>query len=283
MCPRSGERPRTGSSQSDERADMESAPGFRGAGTAQRNARAGCPAAKDGHWHGPLNDHWQAPAAPGVGPDSAVWDNLFMTARRFWILVGLGALCAALAGFLLAAKVDSSAPVLASGTWLQEARPIADFHLMDSRGQPFSRADLRGHPTLMYFGFTHCPDECPATLAALARVQKRAAVPGLQVLFVTMDPRRDTPQVLAAYLRQFDSSFLGLTGTSAQLHRLAASLGIAFDRIELPGGGYDFNHTLAILVFDARGRESGVFTPPFHARQLARSLRRVAPQLRDAA
>jgi len=98
-----------------------------------------------------------------------------------------------------------------------------------------------------------------------------------------MDPRRDTPPVLAAYLRQFDSSFVGLTGTCAQLHRLAASLGIAFDRIELPGGGYDFNHTLAILVLDSRGREAAVFTPPFHARQLARSLHRVAPQLRAAA
>ena len=173
--------------------------------------------------------------------------------------------------------------MLASGTWLQEARPIADFHLIDSRGQPFSRADLRGHPTLMYFGFTHCPDECPDTLAALARVQKRAAVPGLRVLFVTMDPRRDTPPVLAAYLRQFDSSFLGLTGTSGELHHLAASLGIAFDRIALPGGGHDFNHTLAILVLDARGREAGVFTPPFHARQLARSLHQMAPRLRDAA
>ena len=206
-----------------------------------------------------------------------------MTARLFWILVGLGALCAALAGFLLAAEVDSSPPVLASGTWLQDARPIADFHLTDSQGRPFSRADLRGHPTLMYFGFTHCPDECPDTLATLARVRKQAALPGLRVLFVTMDPSRDTPPVLRTYLRQFDSSFLGLTGTSAELHRLAASLGIAFDRIDLPGGGYDFNHTLAILVLDSRGREVGVFTPPFRARQLAQTLRREAPDLRDAA
>jgi protein SCO1/2 len=206
-----------------------------------------------------------------------------MTARLFWILVGLGALCAALAGFLLAAEVDSSAPVLASGTWLQDARPTIDFHLTDSRGLPFSRANLLGHPTLMYFGFTHCPDECPDTLATLARVRRQAALPGLQVLFVTMDPQRDTPTVLRTYLRQFDASFLGLTGAPAELHRLAASLGVAFDRIELPGGGYDFNHTLAILVFNSRGREIGVFTPPFRAGQLAQSLRGEASRLRDAA
>jgi len=206
-----------------------------------------------------------------------------MTARLFWILVGLGALCAALAGFLLAAKIDSSRPVLASGTWLSEAKPVTDFHLIDSQGRPFTRAALLGGPTLVYFGFTHCPDECPDTLAALTRIKKQAAVSGLRVLFVTVDPQRDTPAVMAAYLAHFDPSFLGLTGDPAEIHRLAASLGIGITRIDLPGGGYDFDHTQAILLFDSRAREVGVFTPPFDARQLAQSLSRVAPELRAAA
>jgi protein SCO1 len=206
-----------------------------------------------------------------------------MTARLFWVLIGLGALCAALAGFLLAAEVDSSRPVLASGTWLPEAKPIADFHLIDSQGRPFTRAALLGHPTLVYFGFTHCPDECPDTLAALARVRQQAAVPGLQVLFVTVDPERDTPAVLAGYLRHFDPTFLGLTGGAAEIDRFAASLGIGVTRVDLPGGGYDFDHTMAILLFDARARKVGVFTPPFDVRRLARSLSRVAPELRAAA
>ncbi|HVS76809.1 MAG TPA: SCO family protein [Steroidobacteraceae bacterium] len=206
-----------------------------------------------------------------------------MTARLFWILVGLGALCAALAGFLLAAEVHSSRPVLASGTWLPDARPVADFHLIDSQGHPFTSADLLGHPTLVYFGFTHCPDECPDTLAALARVEKQAPLPDLRVLFVTVDPQRDTPAVLAKYLLQFDPGFIGLTGDPAEIRRLAAGLGIAIDRIKLPGGGYDFEHTMAILLFDSGAREVGVFTPPFDARQLAKSLRRVAPELRAAA
>ena len=206
-----------------------------------------------------------------------------MTARLFWILVGLGALGAALGGFLLAGEIDSSRPVLASGTWLPDAKPIADFHLIDSQGRGFSRASLLGHPTLMYFGFTHCPDECPDTLAALARVRKQAQLPGLQVLFVTMDPERDTPAVLAGYLRYFDPSFLGLTGDPAEIRRIAASLGIGITRINLPGGGYDFEHTMAILLFDSSAREVGVFTAPFDARQLAQSLRGVAPELRAAA
>jgi protein SCO1 len=206
-----------------------------------------------------------------------------MTARLFWILVGFGALCAALGGFLLAGEIDSSRPVLASGTWLADAKPIADFHLIDSQGREFSRNSLLGHPTLLYFGFTHCPDECPDTLAALARVRRQAQLPGLQVLFVTVDPQRDTPAVLAGYLRHFDPSFLGLTGDPAEIRRVAASLGIGITRIDLPGGGYDFDHTMAILLFDSGAREVGVFTPPFDARRLAQSLRGVAPELRAAA
>jgi protein SCO1/2 len=206
-----------------------------------------------------------------------------MTARLFWTLVGLGALCAALAGFLLAGEIDSSRPVLASGTWLPAAKPIAEFHLVDSDGRPFTRASLVGHPTLIYFGFTHCPDECPDTLAALARVKKRAQVPGLQVLFVTVDPQRDTPAILAGYLRHFDPSFLGLTGSPAEIARVAASLGIGITRVNLPGGGYDFDHTMAILLFDSAAREVGVFTPPFDVGKLAQSLRGVAPELRAAA
>ena len=206
-----------------------------------------------------------------------------MTARLFWTLVGAGALCAALAGFLLAAEIDSSRPVLASGTWLADSKPIADFRLIDSQGRGFSRASLLGHPTLIYFGFTHCPDECPDTLAALARVRQQAQLPGLQVLFVTVDPERDTPAVLASYLRHFDPSFLGLTGDPTEIRRVAASLGIGITRINLPGGGYDFDHTMAILLFDSSAREVGVFTPPFDVRQLAKSLRAVAPELRAAA
>jgi protein SCO1 len=217
------------------------------------------------------------------GRDFAVWDNLLMTARLFWTLVGAGALCAALAGFLLAGEIDSSRPVLASGTWLADAKPIADFHLIDSQGRGFSRTSLLGHPTLIYFGFTHCPDECPDTLAALARATQQAHLPGLQVLFVTVDPARDTPAVLAGYLRHFDPGFVGLTGDPAEIRRVAASLGIGITRINLPGGGYDFDHTMAILLFDSSAREVGVFTPPFDPRQLAKSLRGVAPELRAAA
>ena len=109
-----------------------------------------------------------------------------MTKRFSWLLVALAALCAALAGFWLARELDSSAPQLASGTWLAQPRAVADFQLIDHLGRPFTAHDLQGKPSLVFFGFTHCPDVCPTTLVKLAQVKKAAAIAGLQVLFVTV-------------------------------------------------------------------------------------------------
>jgi protein SCO1/2 len=205
-----------------------------------------------------------------------------MSTRLFWLGVGVTALAAALAGFLLAAQLASTSEPLASGTWLARPRPVIDFHLTDSRGRPFSRADLLGRPSLVYFGFTHCPDECPDTLAALARMMKEGGLPRLRVLFVTVDPRRDTPTVLAHFLAQFDPAFIGLTGGRRQLRRLAASLGIAYTRIDVPGDD-TFEHSTALFLFDARAREVAVFTPPLRIGRLRATLRRAAPRLRAAA
>jgi protein SCO1/2 len=206
-----------------------------------------------------------------------------MSTRLFWLVVGVTALCAALAGFLLAAQLERTAPELASGAWLAQPKSVIDFHLIDSRGQPFTRADLLGRPTLVYFGYTHCPDECPDTMAALARMMKEGTIPRLRVLFVTVDPRRDTPGALARFLGQFDPAFIGLTGSASELRRLAASLGIAATRIGLPGGDDTFEHSIALFLFDARAREVAVFTPPFDIARLRATLRREAPRLRAAA
>src|SRR5262249_53573544 len=116
-----------------------------------------------------------------------------MTKRLSWFVIAAAALCAALAGFWLARELDRAAPQLTSGTWLAQARTVSEFHLLDSAGRPFTARDLEGKPSLVFFGFTHCPDVCPTTLAKLAQVKKSAAIPGLRVLFVTVDPERDTP------------------------------------------------------------------------------------------
>ncbi len=199
--------------------------------------------------------------------------------KKSWLLVAVGALGAAAAGFWLARELDSSGPELASGTWLPQPRQIADFRLTDESGNAFSAAQLRGRPTLVFFGFTHCPDVCPTTLVKLAQVKKAAALPGLQVLLISIDPRRDTPALLKQYVHAFDPQFIGLTGDPGTVTRLTGEFGIAVARVELPGGDYTMDHSAAVFLLDGHGREVGVFTPPFDVNRFAQDLRAAAPRL----
>ena len=128
---------------------------------------------------------------------------------------------AALGGFWLAHRLDHSAPVLTSGTWLPQGRDVGEFSLVDQNNAPFTAARLQGAPTLVYFGYTHCPDVCPVTLLQLAQVLKSGVVPGLRVAFISVDPARDTPPQLAQYVHAFDPDFIGLTGTPAMLKTLS--------------------------------------------------------------
>ena len=186
---------------------------------------------------------------------------------------------AGFAGYRLAAVRYSRASVPDYGTWLPQPRPLGQFALTDSRGRSFDQNDLAGHLTLMYFGYTRCADECPDTLALLSRVEHQVARLPLQVLFVSVDPRHDSPAVLAAYLARFSPSFIGLTGARRQIRRLGAQLGVARGKLALPGGGTTFDHTVALFLLDGRGREVAVFTAPFSARRLAAVLRSRAERL----
>jgi protein SCO1 len=199
------------------------------------------------------------------------------------LLLAGAALSAGLAGYWLAQHVDRSGPRLASGTWLPQARPLPDFSLTDTSGHRLARADLAGAPTLLFFGFTHCPDVCPTTLLALAQARKRAAVARLRVLFVSIDPQRDTPALLGSYVHAFDPQFLGLTGEPRAVAQLAAASGVAVNRVELPGGDYTMDHSAVVFLLDAQARMVAVFTPPFDAAALAADLRRAAPYLGGAA
>jgi protein SCO1/2 len=202
-----------------------------------------------------------------------------MTKRSSWILVAVAAFGAALAGFWLARELDSSAPQLASGTWLAQPRPVSEFQLLDSRSQPFTSQALLGKPSLVFFGFTHCPDVCPTTLAKLKQVKKTAAVPGLQVLFVSIDPQRDTPEAVGLYAHAFDPDFIGLTGDPKTIEKVTAAFGVAALRVDLPGGDYTMDHSAAVFLVDAAAHIVAVFTPPFDIPRLAQDLRLAAPQV----
>src|SRR5215813_8704216 len=115
-----------------------------------------------------------------------LWDTSLMTKRLSWLFIASAALCAALAGFWLARELDSSAPQLASGTWLAQPRTVSEFHVTDDLGHPFTERNLQGKASLVFFGFTHCPDVCPTTLAKLQQVKKTGAIPGLHLLSITV-------------------------------------------------------------------------------------------------
>jgi protein SCO1 len=202
-----------------------------------------------------------------------------MTLLRARWLLAAAALCAGLAGFWIARELDRGAPQLASGTWLPQAKPVVEFQLTDTSGRAFTRADLAGAPALVFFGFTHCPDVCPTTLLKLAQVRRRAAIMGLRVLFISVDPQRDTPPVLGLYVHAFDPQFQGLTGDAPTIARLAANFGVAVNRVELPGGDYTMDHSAVVFVLDEAAHIVAIFTPPFDVASLSADLARAAPLL----
>jgi len=202
-----------------------------------------------------------------------------MRTGRARLLLAAAALGAALAGYWLAQQLDRASPQLASGTWLPRPKPLSDFRLTDTTGRVFTRRDLGGGPTLVFFGFTHCSDVCPTTLLKLAQVRKRAGLKGLRVVFVSLDPQRDTPAVLGMYVHAFDPAFLGLSGDPQSIVQVAANFGVAVNRVELPGGDYTMDHSAVLFLLDAGARIAAIFTPPFEVVALAADLRRAAPYL----
>ena len=132
-----------------------------------------------------------------------------------------------------------------------------DFTLTDHTGKTRTLGDFRGKVVVMFFGYTHCPDVCPTTLAELKAVRDQLGEEAkkLQVLFVTVDPERDTPKLLAEYVPAFDPSFLGLYGDSAATAKVAKDFRVFYQRV--PGktpDDYTVDHTAGSYVFDLRGR-----------------------------
>jgi len=183
---------------------------------------------------------------------------------------------AAIAGALLARTLNRSVVPLAAGTWLPRARSISAFSLTDMTGKPFSLADLSGHPTLVFFGFTYCPDICPTTLATLAEAVRDTPVPGLKVVFITIDPDRDSADNLRQYLGSFSKEFIGVRGPAPDLQPLLRSLGAIAVRQPLPDGSYTMDHSATVYLVNNAGRLAAVFSPPLAAATLHADLLRIA-------
>ncbi len=129
------------------------------------------------------------------------------------------------------------------------------FELVDQDGHRFTRADLLGHPHILYFGYTYCPDLCPTMLFQLSGIVQRLgdkAAP-LKVAFVSVDPERDTVSVMKQYVAAFDAGFIGLTGSQAAIDKAAKAYRIYFRKVDLGGGDYAFDHTASAMLFNADG------------------------------
>lgn len=162
-------------------------------------------------------------------------------------------------------------------TYLGDGRDITEFQLQDHRGDAFTNDDLKGQWTLLFFGFTHCPDVCPMTLAELSRAHDMLDDAGLggnvQTVFVTVDPKRDTPERLEAYVTNFSDDFLGLTGSMEDIDVLARDLGIAHIRHDEDGGDdYMVDHGASVLLVNPEGRFQAVFGSPHRAREMVSDL-----------
>jgi len=131
-----------------------------------------------------------------------------------------------------------------------------ELNLTDHNGKARTLEDFRGKVVTVFFGFTHCPDVCPTTLAEMSTVMRELGPDGqkVQVLFITVDPERDTPQVLQKYVPSFHPGFLGLYGDADALARTAREFKIVYQKQALPGGGYSVDHSAGTYIFDAEGR-----------------------------
>jgi protein SCO1 len=187
--------------------------------------------------------------------------------RRVW-LAGAGAL----------------AVIAAAGTWQFQPfkrKPVGQvggpFDLIDSDGAAFTFQDIQGKPSLVYFGFTRCPDICPTTLFRISDVLKRLGPDADQInaLFITVDPDRDTPSQMKSYLSAFDPHLRGLTGDAAHLSIAWDAFGVEAEVVPTSSDNYNMDHTSKVFVLDRAGRFSSGFdmdTPPDTAVALIRAL-----------
>ena len=186
-------------------------------------------------------------------------------------------------GFALSWFVASNKPVaLEAGTWFgDQARALPEFELLDHNQRPLTRASLKGKWNLMFFGYTHCPDICPASLQTLSEMMGSIDDPdvsgALRVYFVSVDPERDRPEVLSDYVRYFDPSFIGATAEMDRLTPLTRSLGIAHQIRNRAEGNpvYDVDHSSAIVLVNPQAEFAGLFGAPHDAMAMARDMTRI--------
>lgn len=188
------------------------------------------------------------------------------------VLIGVAALGAG-TGSYLARQADREADTPPGLMW-PSPKTFPDVTLYDQTGDGFTASNLKGQWSMVFFGFTHCPDICPMTLSVLDRVEQQLADRGvseetLRTVFISVDPKRDTPDRLAEYVTYFNEDFIGVSGKSEALDKLTRSLGTVY-HIGEPDeqGEYTVDHSASVFLFDPQARLVSVFTTPHEAAEM---------------
>lgn len=200
------------------------------------------------------------------------------------IVIAAAVAIVAIAGGMLSARVllggHAQQLGLERATALTPPRPVPDFSLTDDGGASFDPARLKNRWSLLFFGFTHCPDVCPTTLGMLAQAEKQLAdlPPELmpQVVLISVDPQRDTPQQLASYVKFFSPSFTGVTGTQGAIDEFTRAMGVPV-AIGSPdaNGNYTVDHSAAIFLINPDGALRALFSTPHTPAVIAADYRRI--------
>jgi protein SCO1/2 len=170
----------------------------------------------------------------------------------------------ALIALLASAAATAAAPAPERTLLAEPPRAIAEFQLTDQAGKTVKLADLRGAPVLMFFGFTHCSQVCPAALHQLRQLERehRAELGKTRIVIVSVDGERDSPAAMKAWLQPISPSFIGLTGAPARVQNIAAQFSAAFYKVPVPGASakeYSMEHNSQIFLLDGKGRLRATF------------------------
>ena len=163
---------------------------------------------------------------------------------------------------------DKTVPPELQGVLRPEPKPLQAFELSDQYGQAFNLDRLKGKWSFVFFGYTYCPDICPTTLSTLTGVIKKLQadphrLSNIQVAFVSVDPQRDTPDLLEGYLKYFNEAFQGVTGTTQDIDKLTRQFGAGYMKEpETAPGQYLVSHTSSIFLINPHGQLLAAFSPP---------------------
>ena len=193
------------------------------------------------------------------------------------LAIGLVALCS---GLMISWLVYDTRPVtLEAGLWFgDQARALPEFQLVDHNNQSLGNSQLSGKWSLMFFGYTNCPDICPTSLQTLGNMMNAIddsdVRNSIQVIFVSVDPERDSPEILKSYVQYFNEDFIGATAPLTELNRLTTVIGIRHsrDKASESASSYDVSHSSAIILINPAVEFAGIFSAPHNAQAMARDL-----------